>query len=64
MTNIYVDMSGIAESLVKGGICNQQDFAEFCTGFNQATPLFTMIDVGEGTGAVDSKLKGEFQLYR
>jgi len=55
---VYVNASGLATTLVSNGVCSYQQFSEFFFGFNQASPLFTMVDVGPGKEAADAKLRG------
>lgn len=55
---ICMNVSGVASLLKRGNVCSVKDFHQFVIGFNQATPLFTIVDVGYGKEAADAKLKG------
>jgi hypothetical protein len=55
---IYCNKQGLAETLAGAGRCSVQDFDEFVIGFNQASPLFSVVDVGSGKEAADAKIKG------
>ncbi|KAG8880129.1 hypothetical protein FRB97_001060 [Tulasnella sp. 331] len=41
----------------------QISLQEFFIGFNQASPLFTLVDVGEGKEAADAKLRESLKLH-
>lgn len=55
---IFCNKSGLSDTLVYNKVCTPEDFEAFCIGFNQASPLFSMIDAGGGKEAADSKIKG------
>lgn len=57
--SIYCNEQGLSETLYNNNICTSEDFESFCLGFNQAAPLFSIIDVGPGKEAADAKIKGE-----
>lgn len=55
---IYCNKKGLMETLASNNVCAADDFEQFVTGFNQAAPLFSFVDVGAGKEAADSKIKG------
>lgn len=57
-TVIYVNKKGLGDTLVANGVCSQDNFEQFIIGFNQASPLFSIVDVGKGKEAADIKLRG------
>lgn len=57
---IYCNQKGLAETLVNNKACTAEQFDDFVTGFNQASPLFSIVDVGIGKEAADAKIKGKF----
>jgi hypothetical protein len=56
---VYCNKAGLVETLVNQDVCTSKTFEEFCSGFNQAAPLFSILDVGPGKEAADSKIKGK-----
>lgn len=56
---IFCNKSGLLETLISNNICTADEFEAFVIGFNQASPLFSIMDVGSGKEAADSKIKGE-----
>lgn len=56
---IFFNKSGLSDTLVYNNVCTAEEFDAFVIGFNQASPLFCLIDVGGGKEAADSKVKGE-----
>ena len=56
---IYFNKTGLLETLAQNHVCDAEQFEAFVMGFNQAAPLFSMVDVGCGKEAADSKIKGE-----
>ena len=55
---IYLNKSGLLETLTSNLVCTAEEFEAFVLGFNQASPLFSIVDVGNGKEAADSKIKG------
>ena len=55
---IYFNKTGLLETLAQNHVCDAEQFEAFVMGFNQAAPLFSMVDVGSGKEAADSKIKG------
>ena len=55
---IYCNKSGLLDILMKNRICNSDQFENFFHGFNQASPLFSIVDVGSGKEAADAKIRG------
>lgn len=56
--SIFCNKMGLAETLTSHGYCSADQFQEFCTGFNQSSPFFSLIDCGPGKEAADGKIKG------
>jgi len=56
--SVYCNKSGLQETVTRLKLCTPEQFDAFVTGFNQASPLFSIIDVGSGKEAADSKIKG------
>lgn len=46
------------DTLLKNRVCNSEQFEDFIHGFNLANPLFSIVDVGNGKEAADTKIKG------
>jgi hypothetical protein len=56
---VYVNRAGLSETLVAHGFIHKQSqFDDFIVGFNQSSPLFSIIDAGKGKEAADAKVKG------
>lgn len=55
---IFCNKSGLLETLTTNNVCTAEEFEAFVIGFNQASPLFSIMDVGSGKEAADSKIKG------
>jgi hypothetical protein len=55
---VYCNKSGLMDTLVNNDICTVGDFEAFVLGFNQSSPLFSIVDVGGGKEAADAKIKG------
>ncbi len=60
--SIYCNKNGLLETLMNNSICTMEEFEAFVLGFNQASPLFSIVDVGNGKEAADSKIKGMLVL--
>lgn len=57
-TVVYVNRRGLGDTLVANSVCSLDEFEQFIVGFNQASPLFSIVDVGKGKEAADIKLRG------
>jgi hypothetical protein len=57
---IYCNLTGLAETCLRNGICTLDQYSAFVAGFNQSSPLFSIVDVGSTKEAADSKLKGVY----
>ncbi|TFY69774.1 hypothetical protein EVJ58_g230 [Rhodofomes roseus] len=55
---IYCNKAGLLDTLAQNNVCDADNFEAFVMGFNQASPLFSMVDVGSGKEAADAKIKG------
>ncbi|KAF8922523.1 hypothetical protein CPB85DRAFT_1267926 [Mucidula mucida] len=60
---VYCNKQGLSETLCNNNVCTVDDFDNFCLGFNQATPLFSIIDVGQGKEAADAKIKEYLRVF-
>lgn len=56
---VYCNKAGLMDTVVNHGICSATDFEMFVLGFNSASPLFSIVDVGSGKEAADAKIKGD-----
>ncbi|TFK98838.1 hypothetical protein BDV98DRAFT_195913 [Pterulicium gracile] len=61
--SIYCNISGLVDVLVGQGICTPDTFQSFCVGFNQASPLFSIVDAGSGKEAADTKIKECLRVF-
>ncbi|KAI0067693.1 hypothetical protein BV25DRAFT_1911578 [Artomyces pyxidatus] len=61
--SIFCNKAGLMDVLQRNGVCNTTQFEEFFQGFNQASPLFSIIDVGNGKEAADSKIKEYLRVF-
>jgi hypothetical protein len=55
---VYLNQNGLAETLASRKLCTVAQFDDFVVGFNQSSPLFSIVDVGSGKEAADAKIKG------
>ncbi|KAJ7110185.1 hypothetical protein C8R44DRAFT_801590 [Mycena epipterygia] len=60
---LYCNKNGLVDTLVTQDICTKEQFDEFCLGFNQAAPLFSILDVGQGKEAADAKIKEYLRVF-
>lgn len=60
---IYCNKSGLVETLTHNNVCTAEQFDAFCAGFNQASPLFSIVDVGNGKEAADAKIKECLRVF-
>lgn len=61
---MFYNRTGLAKTLLANGVCGtSQSLQDFFVGFNQASPLFTLVDVGDGKEAADAKLRGQCNAY-
>ncbi|KAH9946643.1 hypothetical protein B0H21DRAFT_778993 [Amylocystis lapponica] len=60
---IYCNKSGLLETLLGNNVCTTEQFDAFVIGFNQASPLFAIVDVGSGKEAADSKIKECLRVF-
>ena len=60
---IYCNKNGLVDTLTSNAVCTAEQFEAFVLGFNQASPLFSIVDVGNGKEAADSKIKGTSCLF-
>ncbi|KAF8843945.1 hypothetical protein BDN67DRAFT_944155 [Paxillus ammoniavirescens] len=60
---VYCNKSGLMDTLVNNDICTVGDFEAFVLGFNQSSPLFSIVDVGSGKEAADAKIKECLRIF-
>lgn len=60
---IYCNKSGLVETLTANAVCTVEEFEAFVLGFNQSSPLFSIVDVGNGKEAADSKIKECLRVF-
>lgn len=61
---VYLNRLGLAHALHSNDLIpNKFDLDDFIVGFNQASPLISIMDVGNGKEAADAKLKGIVSVY-
>ncbi|KAK0465147.1 uncharacterized protein EV420DRAFT_1512997 [Desarmillaria tabescens] len=60
---VYCNKQGLSDTLVANDVCTSEQFEAFFLGFNQAAPLFSIIDVGTGKEAADTKIKEHLRLF-
>ncbi|KAI0932235.1 hypothetical protein AcW2_000918 [Taiwanofungus camphoratus] len=60
---IYCNKSGLLETLIQNDVCSTEQFETFVVGFNQASPLFSIMDVGTGKEAADAKIKECLRVF-
>lgn len=56
--SVFCNKVGLQETLTSRQFCTAEQFESFIMGFNQASPLFLLADVGSGKEAADAKIKG------
>ncbi|KAK1139739.1 hypothetical protein N8T08_011203 [Aspergillus melleus] len=63
ITKLYVNVKGLAELCVRGGVTTEPSLIEeFVRGFNGTFPLCEMIDTGCGKNSAHDKIAETFQL--
>lgn len=60
---VYCNKTGLMDALVNNGICSTAEFEGFVLGFNSASPLFSIVDVGGGKEAADAKIKECLRVF-
>ncbi|KAI0322712.1 hypothetical protein OF83DRAFT_1092562 [Amylostereum chailletii] len=63
MDDIFCNKGGLKDTLLHNDICTGEQFEDFLHGFNQASPLFSIVDVGAGKEAADSKIKEHLRVF-
>jgi hypothetical protein len=61
---VYMNKRGLAETLAATNHCTLDEFDEFVIGFNQSSPLYSIVDVGNGKEAADAKIKGQLSALQ
>ncbi|EMD40621.1 hypothetical protein CERSUDRAFT_111202 [Gelatoporia subvermispora B] len=60
---IYFNKRGLLSVLLEENLCNTEQFEGFISGLSQASPRFSVVDVGMGKDGPDSKIKEYLQTY-
>ncbi|KII94335.1 hypothetical protein PLICRDRAFT_424408 [Plicaturopsis crispa FD-325 SS-3] len=60
---VYCNKTGLLDTLTSANICTAAEFEAFVLGFNQASPLFSISDVGSGKEAADAKIKECLRVF-
>ncbi|KAG9127303.1 hypothetical protein FRC07_014932 [Ceratobasidium sp. 392] len=60
LINVFFNREGLARVLKSHFGIQPGTFSAFITGFNRASPLASMLDVGAGKEAADAKIRGKF----
>lgn len=61
---VYLNRVGLIDAMMSNDLIGRRaDFDDFITGFNQASPLFHLVDVGPGKEAADAKIRGEYAYH-
>jgi hypothetical protein len=55
---IYCNLNGLRDTFINHHHCSMEQYNAFVEGFNKASPLFSIVDVGSSKEAADTKLKG------
>jgi hypothetical protein len=55
---VYLNKTGLLKAFLDQGIGTQEQFDSFWVGFSQASPRFSVIDVGDGLEAASGKMRG------
>ncbi|KAF8591870.1 hypothetical protein K439DRAFT_1325765, partial [Ramaria rubella] len=61
--SVYCNKAGLQETLTSRHLCTLDQFESFIMGFNQASPLFSLTDVGNGKEAADTKIKECLRVF-
>jgi hypothetical protein len=62
LVNVFFNREGLGKSLKSHLGVQSDDFNAFITGFNTASPLMSMLDIGVGKDAADAKIRSEHRL--
>ncbi|KAF7320315.1 hypothetical protein MKEN_00816300 [Mycena kentingensis (nom. inval.)] len=60
---VFCNRAGLVDTLVTQELCTREQFDAFFSGFNSAAPLFSMVDVGPGKEAADTKIKEYLRIF-
>lgn len=60
---VYFNKAGLLNSLVAHDICTQEQLDSFLAGFSQASPRFSVIDVGDDNESAEAKIRGRPSLF-
>ena len=57
---IYLNRTGLSDVLALNGFLGKEaNLDQFIVGFNQSSPLLSIVDVGAGKEAADTKIRGK-----
>jgi len=60
---LYFNRTGLLRVLKENSVCSEQQFGEFIGAFHQASPLFSVVDVGNAKEAADAKIKECLRVF-
>jgi len=60
---VYYNRVELQDRLKSNDYCTQEQFEAFISGFSQASPRFSLVDVGSKSEAADAKIKDYLQTY-
>lgn len=60
---VYCNKTGLLNTLTKHEMCTSEQFEGFVMGFNESSPLFSIVHAGNMKEAADAKIKGELMRY-
>ncbi|PVF95524.1 hypothetical protein CPB86DRAFT_572919 [Serendipita vermifera] len=60
---VFSSRTGLEWALTRNGTCTAKEFTDFLDGFVSAHPLISVIDVGSGKEAADTKLREYLNIY-
>jgi hypothetical protein len=63
LVHIFFNREGLGTTIKKYMGVSLATFSAFISGFNSASPLMSMLDVGVGKEAADSKIRGMTIFY-
>lgn len=59
---VFCNKAGLLDTLTGSGVCVAEEFEAFLSAFNQASPWFSIVDVGQGKEAADAKLREHLRV--
>lgn len=59
----FLSREKLEATLVRSGVCSQEQFRYFMKGFSSAHPLFSVVDVSDGKEAADAKIREHLRKF-